>query len=91
MEGKLWFALSGQRGGANRARILMALRERTRNANELARALDLDYSTIRHHLELLVEHSVVETRSEGYGATYAPSDDVQGHWETVDRIVAVER
>ncbi len=53
MEAALWYVLSGTRGGANRARILRALDERPRNANQLAEDLDLDYKTVRHHLEVL--------------------------------------
>jgi DNA-binding transcriptional ArsR family regulator len=90
MEGTLWFALSGQRGGANRARILLALREQAQNANELATRLELDYSTVRHHLELLLDQHVVRLDSEGYGAQYRPADEVEDHWETVDQILAVE-
>lgn len=91
MEGTLWFALSGPQGGTNRTRILLTLRERAQNANELAKQLDLDYSTVRYHLDLLVEHGVVTTRNEGYGAQYAPAADLEDHWQTVDRIVQVER
>ena len=53
MEKALWYLLVGTRGGENRARIIGALDERPRNANQLAECLDLDYSTIRHHLDMV--------------------------------------
>jgi DNA-binding transcriptional ArsR family regulator len=50
MEAVLWQVLAGTRGGPNRARLLRAVDDRPRNANQLAEALDLDYKTIEHHL-----------------------------------------
>jgi hypothetical protein len=36
MEGSLWYVLTGTRGGDNRTRILQAIDEKPRNANQLA-------------------------------------------------------
>ncbi len=52
MEAVLWYVLTGTRGGPNRVRLLQAIDERPRNANQFAEDLDLDYTTIRHHLEV---------------------------------------
>jgi DNA-binding transcriptional ArsR family regulator len=45
MNDVLWHLLASSRGGPTRARIVRALDERPRNANELAEELDLDYLT----------------------------------------------
>jgi len=58
MEGSLWYVLTGTRGGSNRMRILRAVDERPRNANQLAGDLDLDYKTVRHHLDVLTENDI---------------------------------
>ena len=87
MEAALWYVLSGTRGGANRARILHALDERPRNANRLAEDLDLDYKTVRHHLEVLEENNVVTDSGDDYGKVYLPSESAQAHWDTVEDIV----
>ena len=88
MEGVLWYVLTGTRGGATRARILKTLRERPRNANQLAETLDLDYKTVRHHLDVLVENGVVESSGDDYGAVYLLTDRTEHNWDTVEDIIA---
>ncbi|TYL39134.1 ArsR family transcriptional regulator [Natronococcus pandeyae] len=87
MEAVLWYVFTGTRGGPNRVRLLRALDERPRNANKLAEDLDLDYKTVRHHLEVLVDNDVVESSGNEYGAVYVPTDRVDHHWETVEEIM----
>lgn len=87
MEAVLWYVLTGTRGGVNRVRILRTLNERPRNANQLAEALSLDYKTIRHHLDVLVENGILQNSGNDYGAVYLPSDRVRTHWDTVETII----
>ena len=86
MEGVLWYVLASTRGGPTRVEILDALAERPRNANQLADALDYDYTTIRHHLEVLEENNVVSSRGEDYGVVYLPTDAARHHWDVVEEI-----
>ena len=79
MEKTLWYLLTGMRGGENRVRIIVELMDTPRNANQLSEDLDLDYKTVRHHLEMLEEHSVVETQGEGYGKMYFLTDRFMEH------------
>jgi DNA-binding transcriptional ArsR family regulator len=88
MEGVLWYVLTGTRGGTNRVRILQALDERPRNANQLAEDLDLDYKTVRHHLDVLMEHDILTNSGDDYGAVYLPTDRVRANWDTVEKIFA---
>lgn len=87
MEGVLWYVLTGTRGGKNRVRLLRTLDERPRNANQLAEDLDLDYKTVRHHLDVLVDNDVVKSSGDDYGAVYLPTDRTRQHWETVNSII----
>ncbi|WP_311171989.1 winged helix-turn-helix domain-containing protein [Halobellus ordinarius] len=87
MDTVLWQTLAGTRGGPNRARILRALEERPRNANQLAEDFDLAYNTIRHHLDVLEDNGVVTSSDASYGTVYLPSDRAKNHWETVERII----
>lgn len=86
MEAVLWYVLTGTRGGENRIRMLRALDARPRNANQLSDDLDLDYKTVRHHLDVLVENNIVKSSGDDYGAIYMPTDQARHHWETVEEI-----
>ncbi|MFB6128017.1 MAG: winged helix-turn-helix domain-containing protein [Halolamina sp.] len=87
MEGALWYVLTGTRGGANRVRILRAVEEQPRNANRLAGELDLDYTTVRHHLDVLVDNDIVDTSGDDYGAVYYPAERTRANWDTVEEII----
>jgi len=87
MEAVLWYVLTGTRGGKNRARILRAIDERPRNANQLAEDLDLDYKTVRHHLDVLQENSVIKDSGDDYGAIYLPTQQARVNWDTVEEII----
>jgi DNA-binding transcriptional ArsR family regulator len=87
MEGVLWYVLTGTRGGKNRVRLLRALDERPRNANQLAEDLDLDYKTVRHHLDVLVENDVLKSSGDDYGAVYLPTERTRHNWDAVETII----
>jgi len=86
MEAVLWYVLAGTRGGPNRTRIVRALDDRPRNANQLAEYLDLNYETVRHHLDVLTDNNVLESSGDDYGAVYLPSDVAEAHWEIIEEI-----
>ena len=86
MEKALWYLIAGTRGGENRARIIRLLDERPRNANQLANELDVEYNTIRHHLDALTEHDVVEAGGSEYGELYFLTDRFGHHREEFERI-----
>ncbi|SEO94094.1 Helix-turn-helix domain-containing protein [Halogranum amylolyticum] len=87
MEKALWYLLAGMRGGENRARIIRALIERPRNANQLSDVLGVEYNTVRYHLDLLVEHDVVEKGEESYGTMYFLTDRFEQHREQFEEIL----
>jgi DNA-binding transcriptional ArsR family regulator len=87
MEAVLWYVIVGTRGGENRARILQAVDEQPRNANQLAEDLDLDYKTVRHHCDVLVENNVLRRSGDDYGAVYLPTEVARGNWDVVEEIL----
>lgn len=66
----LWWMLAGSAGGQNRGRIIMLLRGRPSNAHQMAKELGLDYKTVRHHLDVMMENQMLAARGEGYGRMY---------------------
>jgi DNA-binding transcriptional ArsR family regulator len=87
MEKALWYLLAGMRGGENRARIIRALSERPRNANQLSDVLGVEYNTVRYHLDLLVDHDIVEKGEESYGTMYFLTDRFEQHREQFEDIL----
>ena len=83
----LWWLFGGSVGGGTRTRVLLAVRERPRNARQLAEALGLDYTTVRHHLRILLKNSLVVTSGETYGRLYFPSNAMESHWADLEAIL----
>ncbi|WP_435333177.1 ArsR/SmtB family transcription factor [Haloarchaeobius sp. TZWWS8] len=82
----LWWLIGGARGGRNRLRIVYTLSEKPMNTNQLSKALDLDYKTVQHHLELLVENNVLMTMGDDYGKTYFLTDQMESNMDVLDEI-----
>jgi predicted transcriptional regulator len=87
MEGVLWYLLASSRGSANRVRILNTLDEQPRNVNQLATELDLDYKTVQHHLDVLMENNVLRRTDNDYAAVYLFTDQVKSNWDLVEEIL----
>ena len=83
----LWFVLGGARGGENRARIIHALSQRPMNMNQLAEAMNVDYRTIMHHIQVLKSNSLVVAQGEKYGAVYFPSPRLQASMQIFEEVV----
>lgn len=85
-EKMLWWLIGGTRGGKNRVRIIMTLDEQPMNANSLAEELELDYKTVRHHLDLMEEHNVVTTMGEGYGKNYFLTEQMEENMDKMNEV-----
>lgn len=77
----LWWLIAGSKGGINRARIILSLNKRPYNANQLTQMFNLDYKTVRHHLDVLKKHQVIRSTGEGYGTMYFLSDTMKAKYE----------
>jgi len=85
----LWSIISATRGGPNRARILNILITEPLNSHQIAKKLNLDHKTIRHHLKILVKNDLIKKSSEeSYGATYVLTSIMKQNVEVLKEIVA---
>ena len=85
MKQLLWYLLAGTRGGLNRIRILEALLERPYNAHQLSEELELDYRTMRHHLDVLTKNHILP-----FGRAGSVQVDIRKHHvPEVIRVTAV--
>jgi predicted ArsR family transcriptional regulator len=64
----------------------MRLKARPMNAHQLSKELDIDYKTVRHHLEVLEKNGLVERLGRDYGAVYAPSEILQKNWDLLMEV-----
>lgn len=87
MEDILWYLFASSRGGQTRVEIVEELHQRPRNANELADRLGYDYTTIRHHLDVLQDNNVLRSAGSGYGDIYLFTEAVRGEWDTMEEIL----
>ena len=83
----VWYVLGATRGGPMRMRILSNIMEKPQNKNSLARILNVNYRTIEHHVEILLENAFIIEEGEGYGRIYFPSAVIEhGFGEIVEML-----
>lgn len=82
----LQWLIAGTGGGVNRARIINAIREEPRNANQLASLLEVDYRTVRHHLDVLEKNGLVTSMGDRYGKMYFLSNELEENFEVFEEV-----
>lgn len=83
----LGWLIAGTRGGVTRAKMIAILKETPQNANQLANLLEMDYRTIRHHVEVLEKNRIITSAGEGYGKTYFLSPVMEENYALFEEIV----
>jgi DNA-binding transcriptional ArsR family regulator len=87
----LWRLFIGTTGGKTRAALLRTVMDRPMNAQQLAGALGLDYTTVRHHLRVLERGGVVLCESHSYGRLYFPTAKTESRWPALQTILEKAR
>ncbi|HLG23967.1 MAG TPA: winged helix-turn-helix domain-containing protein [Candidatus Nanoarchaeia archaeon] len=89
MKNLLWYLIAGTKGGETRGRIISFIMTEPSNANKLSEALNLDYKTIRHHLEVLEKNDILKPENKGnYGAVYFLSESLEKNIKLFEEIWA---
>ena len=81
----LWL-FTGTRGGTNRGRIIEALREEPMNTNQLRIALNLDYRTVKHHIEVLEDNDLITSAGNRYGRMYFVSQKLEESMDVFEEV-----
>lgn len=89
MKRLLWWLIAGSRGGKNRARIIKALYDRPYNVNQLSNELDLDYKTVKHHIDILENNDIINSSGEKrYGSMYFLSNRMEEKYPIFQEILS---
>lgn len=91
MHAVLWYVFLGSRGGETRMRIIDLLRKHPRNAHQLKKEMDVDYSTIRHSLRVLEKNRIVMAVGDAYGAVYRFTPEFEGVLEDYDLLLDAQK
>lgn len=80
----LCYLIEGTRGGKTRALILRHLTEKSYNAHQLAKALNMDYKTIRHHLKVLEKKGIITKGQDEYAGLYFIAKNIESDLDDMD-------
>jgi len=69
--------IEGSHGGKTRAMILKYLIDKSYNANQLAKAMNMDYKTVRHHLNVLIKNGIITKNKDRYIDLYYISKNIE--------------
>jgi DNA-binding transcriptional ArsR family regulator len=69
-----------------RARVIEILKETPRNAHQLSDLINVDYKTIRHHIEVLEKNNMITSMGSGYGVTYFLSATLEDNYAIFEDI-----
>ncbi|MGL4670226.1 MAG: winged helix-turn-helix domain-containing protein [Methanobacteriaceae archaeon] len=86
MQKALWWMILGAKGGLNRAKLIKILKERPHNAHQLSKILEVNYRTIRHHMDILEKSKIVKSTEQKYGKVYYLSERMESNYSEFEDI-----
>jgi predicted transcriptional regulator len=67
---KILFSITSKKGGPTRLKIINELYKSPQNKNQLATKLKIQYRTVIHHINILLDENIVEGEDKNYGKLY---------------------
>ena len=66
-----WFLFYSRKGSQKRIKIILQLKKGTRNTNQIAKKLKMDYNGVKHHMKILLKYNIVERQNNAYNIPYS--------------------
>ena len=82
----LGLSIAGTRGGVLRLKILMALKEKPRNTNEISKLFSIDYKTAQHHMRVLEKSGLVVSAGKRYDNSFMLSPLLGANKEILEEV-----
>ena len=81
-----WSVFAGSKGCVNRVKIVLKIKEKPLNTNQISQDLKLDYKVVERHLEILENHNLITKVGNKYGSTYFLTPLLETNLEIFDEI-----
>ena len=78
--------LLGRKGGRTTIRIIDQLLKHPYNTNQLSNELNLDYKTVKYHINLILKSDLVVQSEVKYGGLYFPTDKLINNLNEYEQI-----
>ncbi|MGC8563117.1 MAG: ArsR family transcriptional regulator [Thermoplasmata archaeon] len=78
----LFWLLIASRGGDTRIKILSLILNNPMNKNELSKSLGLNYRTVTHHLNVLIENNLIR-EDQKYGGLVYVNEVLEGELKKI--------
>ena len=78
----LFWLLIASRGGDTRIKILSLILDSPMNKNELSKSLGLNYRTVTHHLNVLIENNLIR-EDQKYGGLVYVNEVLEGELKKI--------
>ncbi len=76
----------GRKGGRTTIRIIDKLLIQPYNINQLSKELNLNYNTIKYHVELIVKSEFLVGGEAKYGCLYFPTEKLKNNLKEYEQI-----
>lgn len=86
MKQLLGWLITGTKGGKTRAKIIKTLKTSPQNSNQLATLLNVNYKTIRHHVEILQKNRLIISAGNHYSTAYFLSEVMEENYLLFEEI-----